>query len=140
VRDIQPSLEASVGGVLELSNSGPNRLRATLVLLREPDEDSRQISGVILQVSETGVEPETFNIEVDPTDPTNTVAVCPVEDARYYYQRPNEGGGTDISEISFDELRRLAPTNGTVFGTLEDDGDECFDATLVYAIELASET
>ena len=25
------------------------------------------------------------------------------------------------------------------FGTLEDDGDDCFDATLVYAIQLASE-
>jgi hypothetical protein len=53
---------------------------------------------------------------------------------------PNEGGGTDVSEISFDDLRDRAPTDGTVFGTLEDDGDDCFDASLIYAVELASET
>jgi hypothetical protein len=132
--DIQPALEASIGGVVELSDSGPNRIKSMLIVLRDPDDDQEQISGVIENMSEDGV-PETFDLVMD----SEQTPVCPVAGARYFYQMPNDEGGTDISEISFDELRSLAPADGTVFGTSEDDGDDCFDATLVYAIQLASE-
>ena len=43
---------------------------------------------------------ETFDLFID-SEPT---AVCPTSDARYFYQMPNEGGGTDVIEIDFDGL------------------------------------
>jgi hypothetical protein len=134
VDDIQPALEASIGGVLELSDSGPNRLKSLLVVLREAQEDLEQFSGMIENVSEEGAA-ETFDLTMGEDQAT----VCPVENARYFYQAPNDEDGTDVTEISFDDLRGLAPTDGTVFGAYEDDGDDCLDATLIYAISLGSE-